>query len=153
VQQTVGRCQVQTNAAQHAAFTGCSVASALGASACRDDEVLHAYPGALGRLIHKYEAKLDRFAGDGVMVAFNDPISTGPVRGPPTHGAKLRATVATLPAKWGREGHELCLGVGIAHAALGRIGLRVAPRLRGRGHRCEPGSTPLQPRARRRDLD
>src|SRR5215831_12390676 len=36
--------------------------------------VLHDYHEGLGELIFRYEGTLDRFAGDGIMVIFNDPI-------------------------------------------------------------------------------
>ncbi len=40
-------------------------------------EVLGSYHSALGDLIFRFEGTLERFAGDGLMVFFNDPI---PVR-------------------------------------------------------------------------
>ncbi len=36
--------------------------------------VLGEYHDALGPLIHRYEGTLDRFAGDGLIVFFNDPV-------------------------------------------------------------------------------
>ena len=36
--------------------------------------VLREYHDALGPLIHRYEGTLDRFAGDGLIVFFNDPV-------------------------------------------------------------------------------
>ena len=36
--------------------------------------VLREYHAALGALIHKHEGTLEHFAGDGVMVLFNDPL-------------------------------------------------------------------------------
>ena len=36
--------------------------------------VLHEYHENLGKLIFQYEGTLDRFAGDGIMIVFNDPI-------------------------------------------------------------------------------
>jgi adenylate cyclase len=87
--------------------------------------VLREYHEALGALIHKYEATLERFAGDGVMVWFNDPIPCPDPRERAVRMAvEMRTIVTTLIAKWRREGHDLGFGVGIAHgyATLGRIG-------------------------------
>src|SRR3954463_12519756 len=36
--------------------------------------VLREYHAALGPLVHRHEGPLDRFAGDGMMVFFNDPV-------------------------------------------------------------------------------
>ena len=36
--------------------------------------VLGEYHRAIGALVHAYEATLERFTGDGIMVFFNDPI-------------------------------------------------------------------------------
>src|SRR5262249_57746152 len=37
-------------------------------------KVVREYHETLGKLIHKYEATLERFTGDGLMVWFNDPL-------------------------------------------------------------------------------
>jgi class 3 adenylate cyclase len=68
---------------------------------------------------------LERYAGDGVMVSFNDPV---PVPQPALQAVQaaldMRAAIATLTDKWSRLGHDLGFGVGIAHghATLGTIG-------------------------------
>jgi class 3 adenylate cyclase len=87
--------------------------------------VLREYHAGLGALIHKYEGTVERFAGDGVMILFNDPLACPD----PSHRAvrmsiEMRDQVAALAEKWRRAGHELGFGVGIAHgyATLGRIG-------------------------------
>src|SRR5262249_19457847 len=36
--------------------------------------LLHDYHEAIGHIIFKYVGTLERFAGDGVMVIFNDPV-------------------------------------------------------------------------------
>ena len=87
--------------------------------------VLRQYHEVLGRLIHKYGATLEHFAGDGVMAWFNDPLPCPDPCERAVHMAiEMRANVAELAEKWRREGHKLGFGVGIAHgyATLGRIG-------------------------------
>jgi adenylate cyclase len=87
--------------------------------------VLGAYHEILGPLIHKYEGTLERFAGDGLNVLFNDPL---PCPDPSVRAVRMavemRDGVANLAAKWRKVGHELGFGMGIAHgyATLGRIG-------------------------------
>ena len=88
-------------------------------------KVLREYHETLGKLIHKYEATLERFAGDGLMVWFNDPL---PCQDPSWRAVRMavemRDDVAVLVDKWRKHGHELGFGVGIAqgYATLGRIG-------------------------------
>jgi adenylate cyclase len=88
-------------------------------------QVLGEYHAALGDLIHRFEGTLERFAGDGLLVFFNDPL---PCPDAPQRAVRMavamRARVAQLQEDWSRRGHELGFGVGIAqgHATLGRIG-------------------------------
>jgi adenylate cyclase len=87
--------------------------------------VLREYHAVLGSLIHKHEGTVERFAGDAIMVLFNDPI---PCSDPSLQAVKMavemRDQVGALAAKWRKQGYELGFGVGIAHgyATLGRIG-------------------------------
>ena len=72
-----------------------------------------------------YEGTLEHFAGDGMMVFFNDPM---PLPDPELQAAKLalsmRERIGKCAAGWRKRGYELALGAGIAvrHATLGRIG-------------------------------
>jgi adenylate cyclase len=87
--------------------------------------VLREYHGALGVLIHQFEGTLERFAGDGVMVLFNDPIPcSDPCLRAARMAAAMRARLAELANQWREAGHALGFGVGIAHgyATLGTIG-------------------------------
>jgi adenylate cyclase len=87
--------------------------------------ILREYHDVLGKLIQKYEATLELYAGDGVMVWFNDPLPCAdPCERAVRMAVEMRARVAELAAKWRRHGHDLGFGVGIAHgyATLGRIG-------------------------------
>jgi adenylate cyclase len=87
--------------------------------------VLGAYHDVLGPLIHRYEGTLERFAGDGLNVLFNDPL---PCPDPSVRAVRMavemRDAVSNLAIKWRKLGHELGFGMGIAHgyATLGRIG-------------------------------
>ena len=87
--------------------------------------VLREYHETLGKLIHKYEATLERFAGDGLMFWFNDPL---PCPDPSVRAVRMavemRGDVVGLAGKWRKHGHDLGFGVGIAqgYATLGRIG-------------------------------
>jgi class 3 adenylate cyclase len=87
--------------------------------------LLREYHAAIGKIIIKFSGTLEHYAGDGVMVFFNDPI---PVPNPPLQAVQaaleMRTAIGLLAEKWRRLGHELGFGVGIAHgfATLGTIG-------------------------------
>ena len=88
-------------------------------------EVLRAYHATLGELIPAYEGTLEHFAGDGVMVFFNDPVT---VEDHELQAIRLaldaQARFAELAQGWSKRGISLGLGVGIeaGYATLGRIG-------------------------------
>ena len=87
--------------------------------------VLQEYHTAMGKLIFEYGGTLERFAGDGLMVFFNDPI---PCNEPSEKAVKMamsmRDTVAGLNDKWKKKGYSLGFGIGIdkGYATLGKIG-------------------------------
>ena len=88
--------------------------------------VLRDYHAVLGALIHQYEGTVERFAGDGVMILFNDPL---PCPDPSVRAVRMAVDMrdrvaAELQPRWRKQGHELGFGVGVAHgyATLGRIG-------------------------------
>ena len=87
--------------------------------------VLNAYHQALGDLIFRFEGTLERFAGDGLMVFFNDPVrcEDGPLRSIRMSLA-MRTRVQGLAESWAHQGHDLALAIGIAqgYATLGKIG-------------------------------
>jgi class 3 adenylate cyclase len=87
--------------------------------------VLGEYHAAVGERIFHHEGTLERFAGDGIMVFFNDPVPCADhclraVR----LGIDVRNRVAGLSAQWQKNGFRLQLGIGIAsgYATLGQIG-------------------------------
>ena len=87
--------------------------------------LLRDYHAAIGEIIIKYNGTLERYAGDGVMVVFNDPV---PVENPALQAVlmalEVREAIGALTATWSRLGHEIGFGIGIAHgfATLGTIG-------------------------------
>jgi len=87
--------------------------------------LLREYHAAVGEKIIKYSGTLERYAGDGVMVVFNDPI---PVENPALQAVlmalEMREAIRTLTETWRRLGHEIGFGIGVAHgfATLGTIG-------------------------------
>jgi adenylate cyclase len=89
--------------------------------------VLGAYHEVLGPLIHKYEGTLERFAGDGLNVLFNDPLPCpDPSERAVRMAVEMRDAVADLAVAWRKLGYELGFGMGIAHgyATIGRIGFQ-----------------------------
>ena len=107
----------------------CDLRGFTGFSESSDPEdvmsLLRQYHAAIGEIIIKYSGTLEHYAGDGVMVFFNDPI---PVPNPALQAVQtaldMRTAIGALIEKWRRLGHELGFGVGIAHgfATLGTIG-------------------------------
>lgn len=87
--------------------------------------VLREYHEALGDLVFRFEGTLEHFAGDGLLVFFNDPI---PCPDAPARAVRMavamRSRVRELADRWRRRGHDLAFGVGIAqgYATLGRVG-------------------------------
>jgi class 3 adenylate cyclase len=89
------------------------------------ESVLRSYHSAMGELIAEHGGTVDRFAGDGILIFFNDPL--------PVPDAAVRATrmalrmqerFGPLHAQWAKLGYELDLGIGIAQgfATLGAFG-------------------------------
>ena len=87
--------------------------------------LLREYHAAVGEIIVRYNGTLERYAGDGIMIIFNDPI---PVSNPALQAVQMalemRRAIDALTDKWRQLGHEIGFGIGIAHgyATLGTIG-------------------------------
>lgn len=87
--------------------------------------VLREYHQAMGELIFQYEGTLERFAGDGLMVFFNDPIPCDDHEARAVRMAvAMRDAVTALARGWRKRGYQLGFGVGIAqgYATLGKVG-------------------------------
>jgi CheY-like chemotaxis protein len=88
-------------------------------------EVLREFHTAMGALIFRYEGTLEHFAGDGIMIFFNDPLPCpNPAERAVRMAVEMRAGVGELQAKWLKRSHQLGFGVGVAmgYATLGKIG-------------------------------
>lgn len=87
--------------------------------------LLHAYHGQMGATVLAHGGTLERFAGDSMMVFFNDP---QPVEQPALEAVQMALAMqeafAPLADLWRKRGFELGLGCGIAqgYATLGLIG-------------------------------
>jgi class 3 adenylate cyclase len=107
----------------------CDLRGFTGFSESADPEdvmaLLRDYHAAIGEIIIKYSGTLERYAGDGVMVVFNDPV---PVENPALQAVlmalEMRDAIGALTETWRRWGHDIGFGIGIAHgfATLGTIG-------------------------------
>ena len=87
--------------------------------------VIASFHAAMGDVITASDATVGWFAGDGLMVWFNDPIPCdNPSERAVETAIEMRKKMSDLRAAWRRRGHELDFSVGIAlgYASLGRIG-------------------------------
>ena len=107
----------------------CDLRGFTGFSESADPEdvmtLLREYHEAIGASIIKYSGTLERYAGDGVMVVFNDPVRVeNPALQAVLMALEMRDAIGALTETWRRWGHDIGFGIGIAHgfATLGTIG-------------------------------
>jgi class 3 adenylate cyclase/DNA-binding CsgD family transcriptional regulator len=87
--------------------------------------VLGQFHEIVGELVHSLEATVGYFAGDGLMVFFNDPM---PCDEPALRAVRLavalREEMTELTERWRKRGNNLDFGVAITfgYATLGEIG-------------------------------
>ena len=87
--------------------------------------VLREYHREMGTLVLAHEGTLERFAGDGMMVFFNDPVVVpNPEERAVRMALAMRDRVAELAIGWRKRGYELDVGLGLAKgfATIGAIG-------------------------------
>ena len=87
--------------------------------------VLRQYHSTVGRLAVANGGTVEHFAGDGLMVFFNDPTPVADHQLAAVRTAcEMRDRFAVLATDWRKRGYELGLGIGIAagYATVGRIG-------------------------------
>jgi class 3 adenylate cyclase/DNA-binding response OmpR family regulator len=86
---------------------------------------LRRYHAMVGSLVVEHEGTLEHFAGDGIMVFFNDPAPQEDHAGRAVRMAlAIRERFVEVSEEWRRRGHVLQVGIGIAtgYATMGRIG-------------------------------
>ena len=118
--------------AGHRAYVGCLFCDLRGSTAFTETaapeetlELLREYHGLIGELIPTYHGTLEHFAGDGLMVFFNDPV---PVEDHELEAIRmalaLQERFRDLGETWSRRGFDIGLGIGVAagYATVGRIG-------------------------------
>jgi class 3 adenylate cyclase len=83
------------------------------------------YHNRMGARISEYGGTLERFAGDGFMVFFNDPVEQ------PDHVSRaarmalaMRADLLELQQRWRARGHDIDAGMGVhtGYATVGFVG-------------------------------
>lgn len=86
---------------------------------------LRLYHATLGELVVAHDGTLEHFAGDGIMVFFNDPVlQADHAQRAVELALAIREQFRHISAEWRRRGHVLEVGIGIAtgYATMGRIG-------------------------------
>ncbi len=87
--------------------------------------VLAEYHNLVGSLVTQHQGTIEHFAGDGMMIFFNDPI---PLANFAEEAARmcvaLQQQFVALRQNWVKRGYDLNLGAGLAvgYATLGSIG-------------------------------
>ena len=87
--------------------------------------ILREYHGCLGEIVVQSGGTLERFAGDGLLILFNDPIE---YRDHTARAVKMaldmQKQMVALTDRWKRLGHDLGFGIGISRGfvTLGAIG-------------------------------
>ena len=88
-------------------------------------EALREYHLAIGPLVHRFDGTVGHFAGDGLMVFFNDPIACpDPVARACGLAVAIREALQVVIESWRARGFQLGFGIGIAqgYATMGLIG-------------------------------
>jgi class 3 adenylate cyclase len=87
--------------------------------------ILGEFHAAMGELVMAHGGTLERFAGDGIMIFFNDPVQVpNPAVQAASMALAMQERAAGLTDSWLKRGYSLSLGIGIAqgYATIGSIG-------------------------------
>jgi adenylate cyclase len=86
---------------------------------------LRDYHAEMGRLVYQFKGTLEHFAGDGIMVFFNDPFPTEDhTQKAVCMAIEMQDRVRELRPGWLKKGYDLHLRIGVAagYATIGTIG-------------------------------
>ena len=86
---------------------------------------LNQYHSAMGELVMAYSGTLEHFAGDGMMIYFNDPVEIeNPAAVAVEMAIGMQRRFALLAREWKKRGYALSMGIGVAQgfATIGAIG-------------------------------
>lgn len=86
---------------------------------------LAAYHAAMGKVVVQYEATLERFTGDAMMVFLGDPVAVDkPAEKAVALALAMRDAALDLSSKWKKRGVDLGLAIGVdqGFATVGTIG-------------------------------
>ena len=87
--------------------------------------VIGEYHEAMGSIVMEHGGTIERFAGDGIMIFFNDPVQIDNPAGQAVRMTiAMQARFATLARGWNKRGYHLAMGIGVAqgYATIGAIG-------------------------------
>jgi adenylate cyclase len=87
--------------------------------------VLRLYHKEMGRIIQAHGGTLEQFSGSTMLVIFNDPVVVeDPASRAVRMALEMQQRFEELVTAWRRRGHDISLGIGIAHgyATIGAIG-------------------------------
>jgi CheY-like chemotaxis protein len=109
--------------------------------------VLREFHAAMGTLVTRCEGTVDRFAGDGILIFFNDPL---PIPDPALRAARMalemQAAFVPLRTRWLKVGARPRPGDrhGAGFRDTGRVRLRGPLGLFGDRWRCQPGRSSVR---------
>ena len=87
--------------------------------------LLRRYHEDMGQIIQAHGGTLEQFSGSSMLIVFNDPIIVEDPAGRAVRmGLEMRRRFEDLMTAWRKRGHDIALGIGIAHghATIGTIG-------------------------------
>jgi adenylate cyclase len=88
-------------------------------------KIMAEYHEAVGELVRTFDATVGHFAGDGIMLFFNDPVPCpDPTLDAVRFALAIKDRLSSLTQQWRRRGHEIGFGIGIScgFATVGEMG-------------------------------